>query len=188
MRMHVDESRSDDCSGRINSFLDKGFGFNRTTLWLYLGECIGVGIVTLTSQLPILFGGLRERRKIHMHVLVGGMIIAIICVSASRLIGLSPGYCYGLIAVFVLRPHTDEKDWGRLHAIASVCVLIVATAAFLLTVPVYHLATASSPSPNVRSTSTLVSAWTSGPNGTSVPASRSSATRSGAVSRPRASR
>jgi YVTN family beta-propeller protein len=134
-------------AGLINSFLDKGFGFNRTTLWLYLGECIGVGIVTLTSQLPILVGGLRERRKIHMHVLVGGMIIAIVCVTASRMIGLSPGYCYGLIAVFVLRPHTDEKDWGRLHAIASVCVLTVATAAFLLTVPVYHLATASSPSP-----------------------------------------
>jgi YVTN family beta-propeller protein len=134
-------------AGLINSFLDKGFGLNRTTLWLYLGECIGVGIVTLTSQLPILFGGLREHRKIHMHVLVGGMIIAIICVSASRAIGLSPGYCYGLIAVFVLRPHTDEKDWGRLHAIASVCVLVVSTAAFFLTVPVYHAATAASPNP-----------------------------------------
>jgi DNA-binding beta-propeller fold protein YncE len=134
-------------AGLINSFLDKGFGFNRTTLWLYLGECVGVGIVTLTSQLPILFGGLREHRKIHMHVLVGGMIIAIICVSASRAIGLSPGYCYGLIAVFVLRPHTDEKDWGRLHAIASVCVLVVSTAAFFLTVPVYHAATQISPSP-----------------------------------------
>jgi hypothetical protein len=134
-------------AGLINSFLDKGFGFNRTTLWLYLGECIGVGIVTLTSQLPILFGGLREHRTIHMHVLVGGMIIAIICVSASRAVGLSPGYCYGLIAVFVLRPHTDEKDWGRLHAIASVCVLVVSTVAFFLTVPVFHLATQSSPSP-----------------------------------------
>jgi PKD repeat protein len=134
-------------AGLINSFLDKGFGFNRTTLWLYLGECIGVAIVTLTSQLPILFGGLREHRKIHMHVLVGGMIIAIICVSASRAIGLAPGYCYGLIAVFVLRPHTDEKDWGRLHAIASVCVLVVSTIAFFLTVPVFHAATQSSPSP-----------------------------------------
>jgi YVTN family beta-propeller protein len=134
-------------AGLINSFLDKGFGLNRTTLWLYLGECIGVAIVTLTSQLPVLFGGLREHRKVHMHVLVGGMIIAIICVSASRAIGLSPGYCYGLIAVFVLRPHTDEKDWGRLHAIASVCVLIVSTAAFLLTVPVFHAATQTNPSP-----------------------------------------
>ncbi len=134
-------------AGLINSFLDKGFGLNRTTLWLFLGQCLGVAIVTLTSQIPIIFGGLREKRKIHMHVLVGGMIIAIVCVSASRALGLSPGYCYGLIAVFVLRPHTDEKDWGRLHAIASLCVLVVSTAAFFLTVPVFHAATAHSPSP-----------------------------------------
>ena len=134
-------------AGLINSFLDKGFGLNRTTLWLFLGQCLGVAIVTLTSQLPIIFGGLRERRKVHMHVLVGGMIIAVLCVSASRALGLSPGYCYGLIAVFVLRPHTDNKDWGRLHAIASVCVLVVSTAAFFLTVPVLHAATAHSPSP-----------------------------------------
>ncbi len=134
-------------AGLINSFLDKGFGLNRTTLWLFLGQCLGVAIVTLTSQIPIIFGGLREKRKIHMHVLVGGMIIAVVCVSASRALGLSPGYCYGLIAVFVLRPHTDEKDWGRLHAIAAVCVLTVSTAAFFLTVPVFHAATAHSPSP-----------------------------------------
>lgn len=134
-------------AGLINSFLDKGFGLNRTTLWLFLGQCLGVAVVTLTSQLPIIFGGLREKRKVHMHVLVGGMIIAIVCVSASRALGLSPGYCYGLIAIFVLRPHTDNKDWGRLHAIASVCVLVVSTAAFFLTVPVFHAATAHSPSP-----------------------------------------
>ena len=134
-------------AGLINSFLDKGFGLNRTTLWLFLGQCIGVGIVTLTSQLPILLGGIREHRKVHMHVLVGGMIIALVCVAVSRAVGLSPGYCYGLIAVFVLRPHTDQRDWGRLHAIASVCVLVVSTAAFFLTVPVFHAATSSHPSP-----------------------------------------
>lgn len=134
-------------AGLINSFLDKGFGLNRTTMWLFLGQCVGVGIVTITSQILILLGGLREHRKVHMHVLVGGMIIAIVCVSVSRAVGLSPGYCYGLIAVFVLRPHTDQRDWGRLHAIASVCVLVVSTAAFFLTVPVFHAATSSHPSP-----------------------------------------
>lgn len=134
-------------AGLINSFLDKGFGLNRTTLWLFLGQCLGVAIVTVTSQLPMLVDGLRERRKVHMHVLVGGMIIAIICVSASRALGLSPGYSYGLIAVFVLRPLTDQKDWGRLHAIASLGVLVVSTAAFFLTVPVFHAATSHSSSP-----------------------------------------
>ena len=134
-------------AGLINSFLDRGFGLNRTTLWLYLGQCIGIMIVTLSSQLVIWLGGLREGRRVHLQILVGGMVIAIVCVSASRIIGLSPGYCYGLIAVFHLRPKTDEKDWGRLHAISSVVVLAVSTAAFFLTVPAFHAATSPNPSP-----------------------------------------
>ena len=134
-------------AGLINSFLDPGFGFNRSSLWLLLGQCLGVSIVTMTGQIPIIIGGLREKRRIHMEVLIGGLVIALACVVTSRLAGLSPGYCYGLIAVFALRPHTDEKDWGRLHFISSVCVLSVSTIAFFLTVPVFHAATAHHPSP-----------------------------------------
>jgi DNA-binding beta-propeller fold protein YncE len=134
-------------AGVINSFLDPKFGFNRTTLWLFLGQCVGVGIVTLTSQMPILFGGLHEKRKVHLQVLIGGLLIAVVCVAASRALGLSPGYCYGLIAVFLLRPHVTDREWGKLHFIASVCVLVVASAAFFLTVPVFHAATQVNPSP-----------------------------------------
>ena len=134
-------------AGLINSFLSRGFGLNRTTLWLFLGQCVGVSIVTLSSQLPIWLGGLRERRHVHLQVLIGGMVIAIVCVASSRALGLSPGYCYGLIAVFHLRPKTDEKDWGRLHAISAVVVLVVSTAAFFLTVPLFHLATEPNPNP-----------------------------------------
>jgi hypothetical protein len=70
-------------------------------MWLFLGQCVGVGIVTITSQIPILLGGLREHRKVHMHVLVGGMIIAIVCVSVSRAVGLSPW--------LLLRPHCGVR-------------------------------------------------------------------------------
>lgn len=134
-------------AGLINSFLDPGFGINRTTLWLLLGQCIGVGVVTLTSQLPIILGGVREHRRVHLQVLIGGMVIAIICVSASRALGLAPGYCYGLIAIFLLRPYVEEKEWGKLHAIAGVCVFVVSSVAFLLTAPVFRAATSVSPSP-----------------------------------------
>ena len=103
--------------------------------------------MTLTSQLPILFGGLHEKRKVHLQVLIGGLLIAVVCVAASRALGLSPGYCYGLIAVFLLRPHVADREWGKLHFIASVCVLVVASAAFFLTVPVFHAATQVNPSP-----------------------------------------
>ena len=134
-------------AGAINAVLDPGFGLNRTTLWLFLGQAIGVGIVTLASQLPVAIGGMREHREIHLQVLLGGMVIAIVCVAASRAVGLSPGYCYGLIAAFVLKPHVREEEWGKLHALASLTVFIAASAAFFLTIPVYHAATSANPSP-----------------------------------------
>lgn len=133
--------------GVINSFLDPNFGFNRTSLWLYLGQCLGIGIVTLSSQLPVVVDGIVQGRRIRLQVLAGGMIIAIVCVLTSRLVGLSPGYCYGLIAIFLVNPHVTEKDWGRIHAISSLVVLVVSTSAFFLTVPVFHLATMANPSP-----------------------------------------
>lgn len=134
-------------AGGINAVLDPAFGLNRTTLYLFLGEALGVGIVTMASQLPVAVLGAREHRKVHLKVLLGGLVIAIICVSISRLVGLSPGYAYGLIAVYVLSPRTPEEDWGRIHAIASLVLFVVASGAFMLTVPVFHAATSPHPNP-----------------------------------------
>lgn len=134
-------------AGVINSFLNPTFGFNRTTLWLFLGECVGVALVTLTSQIVTVTVGLRLHRRIHLQVLLGAMMIAVICVASSRAVGLAPGYCYGLIAVFMLNPEVDHIEEGKLHAISSVVVLCVSIAAFFATIPVYHAATAANPSP-----------------------------------------
>ncbi len=135
--------------GLVNSVLDPSFGLNRTTMWLFFGQCIGIGIVSVAGQVPTVIAGVRQRRRIHLQVLVGGLVIAIVCVAASRAVGLSPGYCYGLIATFLVIPELDEKDRGRLHALGSVCVLAVSTAAFFLTIAVFHSATSGSPSPFV---------------------------------------
>ena len=129
----------------IDSFLSPGFGLNRTSLWLFLGQCAGIGIITLISQGPIALVGLKEKKTVHLHVLVGGLFIAVICVSASRWLGLAPGYCYGLIAVYVLRPTPSLKAEGRYHFISSIVVLAVSTAAFFLTVPVFRAATNGHP-------------------------------------------
>ncbi|HEV2427847.1 MAG TPA: PKD domain-containing protein, partial [Acidimicrobiales bacterium] len=134
-------------AGGINAVLDPSFGWNRTTLFLFLGQALGVGIVTMASQLPVAILGAREHRRVHLKVLLGGLVIAVICVGISRAVGLSPGYCYGLIAVFVLNPRTPEEDWGRIHAIASLVLFVVAASAFMLTVPVFHAATSPSPNP-----------------------------------------
>lgn len=133
--------------GLVNSFLDPSFGLNRTTLWLFLGQFVGIGIISLTGQVPTVISALRGHRQIHLQVLAGGLVIAVICVGASRAIGLSPGYCYGLIAGFLIVPEHDDRDRGRLHALGSLCVLVVSSAAFLLSIPVFHAATSPSPSP-----------------------------------------
>ena len=130
----------------IDSFLSPGFGLNRTSLWLYLGQCAGIGLITLISQGPIALLGLNEKKTVHLHVLVGGLVIAVVCVVASRSLGLAPGYCYGLVAIYVLRPTPSLRTEGRYHFVSSVVVLVVATAAFFLTVPVFRAATAAHPS------------------------------------------
>ena len=135
--------------GLINSFLDPGFGFDRTGLWLFLGQCIGIGVVSVVGQVPTVISALRGHRDVHLQVLLGGLVIAIACVAASRAVGLSPGYCYGLIATFLVVPEHNDEDRGRLHALGSLCVLIVSSAAFFLTIPVFHAATSASPSPFV---------------------------------------
>lgn len=133
--------------GLVNSVLNPSFGWNRTTLWLFIGQCIGIGIISVTGQVPTVITGLRQHKRIRLQVLLGGLAIAVVCVGASRAIGLSPGYCYGLIATFLVIPELDDKDRGRLHALGSVCVLAVSTAAFLLTTVVFRAATSASPSP-----------------------------------------
>ncbi|MDE3082745.1 MAG: beta-propeller fold lactonase family protein [Acidobacteriota bacterium] len=133
--------------GLINSFLDPAFTLDRASLWLFLGQSLGIGFVTLASQLPVAISGWRRHRQVHLQVLAGGMVIAMACVATSRLVGLAPGYCYGLIASFLIVPGTSAKEEGRLHFMASLVVLLASTAAFFLAVPVFHTATQTNPSP-----------------------------------------
>lgn len=134
-------------AGFINSVLDPSFGWNRTTLWLFLGQCLGIGTLLLSAQLPALIGGLRQHRTVHLQVLLGGLVIAILCVGASRALGLSPGYCYGLIVTFVVAPKVSMREWGKLQGYASITVIVLALAAFALRGPVFRAAAAAHPSP-----------------------------------------
>ncbi len=133
--------------GLVNSFLDPAFGLNRSSLWLFFGQSLGIGLITLTSQLPIAISGWRRRRKVHLQVLAGGIVIAMISVGLSRAVGLAPGYCYGLIASFIIVPGTTLREEGRLHALSESVVLVGATGAYLLSTVVFHTATQPNPSP-----------------------------------------
>ena len=132
--------------GLINSFLDPSFQFDRTGLWLFLGMCIGIAVISVLVQIPTVVWALRQRRRIHLQIVAGGLVIAVACVSVSKAIGLSPGYCYGLIATFLVIPEESGHERGRLHALGSLCVFVVSTSAFLINIPVFHAATSPHPS------------------------------------------
>ncbi len=129
----------------INSFLDPSFGLNRSSLWLLLGQAAGIALTTLVSGLPVAVDAWRRRRRIHLEVLVGGLAIATVSVAVSRIIGLAPGYCYGLIAGFSMVPGVSDEERGRVHAIAETVVLVSSATAFVLSTVVFRAATQPHP-------------------------------------------
>jgi YVTN family beta-propeller protein len=131
----------------IQSALDPHFGLSTSSLWLFLGWCAGITIVTLGFQLPSLLFGVRTRHRVTLRVLAGSILVAALCVFVSRLLALEPGYCYGLIAVFALRPVVPEKVAGRLAAVSALFVLLLSLAAWAAWVPIQRAASHPHPSP-----------------------------------------
>jgi hypothetical protein len=136
----------------IQCFLEPKFGVNNSSLWMFLGWCAGVAVVTLGFQLPAIVLGVRTDQRSHrvrFRVLVGSIFVAIVCVIVSRVLTLEPGYCYGLIAVFAFRPVLPEKISGRIAAISSIFVLLLSVGAWLANIPVNHLAQQPHPTPGI---------------------------------------
>jgi hypothetical protein len=133
----------------IQSFLDPRFGWNTSSLWMFLGWCSGVAAVTLAFQVPSVVLGVRTKHHVGFRVLVGSVFVAALCVLVSRVFRLEPGYCYGLIAVFAFMPTLPEESSGRLSAISSFFVLVLSLAAWFAWVPVQQAASRPHPSPGL---------------------------------------
>ena len=131
----------------FQGFLDPSFGWDTSSLWLFLGWCAGVAVVTLGFQLLSVIAGVRTKHRVRFQVLVGSIVVGGLCVLASRALGLEPGYCYGLIAVFALLPVLPEAVSGRLAAGSSLVVLALSAASYGLFVLVSRAASHPHPSP-----------------------------------------
>ena len=131
----------------IQCFLEPKFGWNPSSLWMFLGWCGGVAIVTLGFQLPSVAFGVRAKHRVAFRVLVGSIAVAALCVVTSRVFKLEPGYCYGLIAVFAFMPELPVKSSGRLAALSSLFVLALSLVAWIISLPVNAAASHPHPSP-----------------------------------------
>ncbi|MDQ1428780.1 MAG: hypothetical protein QOK39_2256 [Acidimicrobiaceae bacterium] len=121
----------------LYGLLTPGFGFNRTSLALGLGLGLALLVICVGFSVPTLS---YMRRRYHergrLQILPGTIVIAAVCVGASRLLHFQPGALYGLLAVFAFGRDLDAKRKGRLTAVSAVFILTVAVAAWFVRVPV----------------------------------------------------
>lgn len=76
----------------------------------------------------------------HLEVELGTLVFAVACIVASHLADFVPGYFYGVVAVFVATVEPPDVDKGRIATIAAAVTLSLAVVAWLLLVPLDHLA------------------------------------------------
>jgi hypothetical protein len=136
-------------SALIHSTLDPKFGLNASSLWLWLGWCCGVTVVVFGFHLPAMVLGVRTQRTFRFRMLMGSLLVGALFVLVSRWLKLEPGYCYGLIAVFVFRPVLPERESGRVAAISAVFILLLSLVAWIVWVPLQRAASHPHPSPGL---------------------------------------
>jgi hypothetical protein len=126
----------------IYSRLQPEWGRNRATLvaliafFLATSAVTGLGILLSRTYLHA-----RYRADGHPRVEPFTLMIALLCVVASRLADFLPGYLYGVLAVYVPRRVVlKDSDQGEMHRRHSLVMLAVGVGAWLAFGGVKHFA------------------------------------------------
>lgn len=130
-------------TGLIYGFLSPDFGLNSQSLFLFIALVIGLGFGTYLQE-----GGstLLAVRRYHVDSSVrlfgAGIVVAIVCVLASRLAGLQPGFVYGFIASSVILAPValDRRASANLVILPSVALLAASLAAWIAMGPLHAAA------------------------------------------------
>ena len=120
--------------GVLYGLLDPSFGINRSSLLVIAATVLAMIIVTAVLEGTQMLT--RRRDQGALRLLPGTIVVAAVCVLVSRVLHLQPGYCYGLIASAVFASEINERDDGRVLAIATFATLIVGVLAWIAWVPV----------------------------------------------------
>jgi hypothetical protein len=122
-------------SALVYGFLSPSFGLDANSAALFLGLLVGLGLITAAFDLPLrLYHG--RRTKGHdrgvLRALWWTLLVAVICVVISRLAGFQPGYLYGLIVSIVFVTDISTREEGIGTWLASLWLLILSFAAWIL--------------------------------------------------------
>ena len=136
-------------SAVIYGFLDPSFGVNSASVLLFVGLLVGLGIATYLAEGGSTLLAVRRHRAASSVRIVGvGIVVAVTCVLASRLLDFRPGFMFGFIASSViLTPIAlSKKAAAELVVIPTVLTLIAAILAWAA-LGLLRATTAVDPSP-----------------------------------------
>ncbi len=116
----------------LYSFLSPEFGLSAESAAALLGIFLGLGVVILIFELPLMITHRRVRRdRGRLQVVPLTIFLGVVCVVISRVAEFQPGYLYGLVATFAFAGSLQLRDEARAHASTAVWMLVVALAAWL---------------------------------------------------------
>jgi hypothetical protein len=122
-------------------FLSPDFGFNRTSLVLFIGICVALLVMAVLFSLPADIGIRRQFGEWgKLNFLPGSLIITIAMVLACRLFDFQPGFFYGALAGLAFRSALSEETQGKMTAANWIFSLAISVGAFFLRVPVSNAA------------------------------------------------
>ena len=119
-------------SALLYGFLSPSFGLNANSIATLIGILLGIFIVVLAFELPLARAHrtlLREPGRVRVIPMT--IVVALICVVASRFTDFQPGYLYGLVAGYVFARELSLRDEARAHVWTGVWMLGISITAWL---------------------------------------------------------
>ena len=118
-------------------FLSPDFGFNRTSVVLFIGICVALLVMAVLFSLPADIGIRRQFGEWgKLNFLPGSLIVTIVMVLACRIFEFQPGFFYGALAGLAFRSVLSEDVQGKMTAANWIFSLAISVGAFFLRVPV----------------------------------------------------
>lgn len=127
-------------AGLIFTFLESKPGFDWQTVMVTLGCMVAVALTNFGLVTPeFLYMRGRVHEKGVLNTVPGGLIVAALCVVASKLLKFHPGYVYGVVAGWEFHTRLSKRDEGVLGMISAWALIAFAFAAWFLREPVGRL-------------------------------------------------
>jgi hypothetical protein len=118
-------------------FLSPDFGFNRTSVVLFLGICVALLVMAVLFSLPADIGIRRQFGEWgKLNFLPGSLIVTIVMVAACRIFEFQPGFFYGALAGLAFRSALSPAMQGKMTAYNWIFSLAISVGAFFLRIPV----------------------------------------------------